>query len=298
MSWPLATSLSKTYLGAANADDVEKVYLGATQIFPSGGGGPSYDTATQALLDAATTDGYTAASGSTLTALDAFITELKTEGIWTLLDALWLPATNGDSDFATYNLKDPDSHQLTKVNSPTFTSGQGFTGGGTAYLNTNFNPSTDGVNYTLNSAAAGIYQRTNSKVLDYKFGCVDSLGYRIASLWNRPSSGNFAGINSSNPQSSGLPNADLENIGLNYINRNSDLVSIYADGVLFESVTQSDKSIVNEEVYLLGANDKGSLAVPSSDQISMAFIGGDLSSKASGFYSAIQTYMTALGTQV
>ena len=155
-------SISEVYKGGAVDEGVSKIYLGDTLAYERSGGG-GYDDATQALLDEATTDGYTAASGSVLTALDTFITTLKSDGVWALLDAIWLPATNGDSDFATYNLKDPDSYQLTKVNSPTFTSLQGFsTDGSSSYLNTNFNPSTNGVNLSLNAASIGVYMRINN----------------------------------------------------------------------------------------------------------------------------------------
>ena len=121
----------------------------------------SLDPATQALLDQATTDGYTAPTGTYLTALDAYIVYLKAQGIWDLLDVLYLPSSGGDSDFACYNLKDPTQFNLTKVNSPTYTIGEGFTGNGTtSYLDTNWNPSTNGVNYTLNDAGTSIYTRS------------------------------------------------------------------------------------------------------------------------------------------
>ena len=188
--------LDEVYKGGSVANNVTRVYKGGDLIFERGVG-PVLDPATQALIDQAAIDGYTAASGAVLTALDTFIKQLKADGIWALLDVIWLPATNGDSDFAIYNLKDPTIFQLTKVNSPTFTSLEGFTGdGATSYLNTLFNLSTDSANYVLNSASIGVYQRLNPAVTAATWGCRDASNGTL-SFYNRPSGNNFIEINNS-----------------------------------------------------------------------------------------------------
>ena len=51
---------------------------------------------------------------------------------------------------------------ITEVNAPTFTAGVGFTGDGTTdYLDLNFQPSTDGIKYTLNDCSFGVYTQDN-----------------------------------------------------------------------------------------------------------------------------------------
>jgi len=50
----------------------------------------------------------------------------------------------------------------TPVNNPTFTANQGWTGNGTSsYINTNFSPSENGVNYQPGSCSMGVYIRNN-----------------------------------------------------------------------------------------------------------------------------------------
>lgn len=285
-----------------------KVNLGGITIYERIVETSSYDTATQALLDQATTDGYTAPSGTTLTALDTFITTLKSTGIWALCDVIYLPATNGDSDFACYNLKNPATFKLTKVNSPTFTSLQGFTGNGSSsYLNTGWNPSTNGVNYTLNSASLGGYARTDNtdgtqRVL---IGVTDATGFTqftpklstTAFLWGFQRINN-AGVNFKSyngiTNANGFYNSNRFGSGANDLNlyRNGSSLTVNQNGSI------PSTNVPNNNVYLLASNNNGTAAGFSREQLSFAYFGADLTAQASSFYSAIQTYMTTLGTNV
>ena len=105
----------------------------------------SLDVSTQAVFNEATLQGYTLPSSSTQTYLNTLITTLKSIGAWDELDVLWVFATDGDSDFATLNLKAPTLFKCSPVNSPIFTSLEGFTGNGsTSYLTTGWNPAPNG----------------------------------------------------------------------------------------------------------------------------------------------------------
>jgi len=113
-----------------------------------GGGGGGFDSDYQAVLDYATTQAYTLPSSGQQTLQNQLVLDLKSAGIWSKLDLLYVFATDGDSDFASINFLDPNNYEITEVNSPTFTTNVGFTGDGTsALLYTNFDPSTDRVNY-------------------------------------------------------------------------------------------------------------------------------------------------------
>ena len=119
---------------------------------------PAVDADYQAILDRSTALGYTAPSASQQTLQNTLVTDLKTAGVWSKLDAFYLFATDGDSDFATLNWKTPASFQATKTNSPTFTANEGFTGDGvSAYLDTNLNQANDTTNYTQDDASFGVY---------------------------------------------------------------------------------------------------------------------------------------------
>src|SRR3990167_3364982 len=93
--------------------------------------------------------------------VDTLVEGLKQDGNWRLLDRLWIFA-QPLQELSRVSLVNPTSTQITEVNAPTWTANQGYTGNGVnMYLNTNFNPSTQGVNYVLNSGSLGAYNRTN-----------------------------------------------------------------------------------------------------------------------------------------
>lgn len=250
----------------------------------------AYDAATQALLDQATTDGYTAANGTALTALDTFISTLKSDGIWTLLDALWLPATNGDSDFACYNLKDPTTFKLTKVNSPTFTSLEGFTGNGTSsYLNTNYSPSTDGINIDTNDISVGAYVRS-----------VGGSGILVGS---QNTTGNTNGIllpdsSALRLVSSGFISSSAS-AGFYQIDRAVSVdIKQYQDGTNTATNTITITNYPSQSLFIGARNQEGTANVFSTAQVSMAYVSSTINGKFTEFYNAIQAYMTAIGKQV
>jgi hypothetical protein len=147
----------------------------------AGGGG--FDADYQAVLDQASSLGYTAPSAAQQTLQNTLVTDLKTAGVWDKLDLFYVFATDGDSDYATLNWKAPSSFQATKVSSPTFTTNQGFKGdGSSAYINTNFAPSNDGVNYQLTEASKGFYIYTAPTAGNSLEGSVETFENRSISL--------------------------------------------------------------------------------------------------------------------
>ena len=110
--------------------------LGAGASTPA----PSFDPDYQAILDRATSLGYTLPSSQVKIAGNNLVETLKSDGIWSELDVLYVPATDGDSSFATLNWKSPANFQLTLNNSPSFTPRRGFGGDGiSSNISTNFN---------------------------------------------------------------------------------------------------------------------------------------------------------------
>jgi hypothetical protein len=113
----------------------------------------------QAVISRATDLGYTLPSASVQAKQDTFLAELKTSGVWDKLDVFYCFAQDGSKEFATLNWKSPSANQCTLVNSPTWTSNVGFkSDGATSYIDTNFNASTQGVQFTNNSAGEFAYQ--------------------------------------------------------------------------------------------------------------------------------------------
>jgi hypothetical protein len=123
-----------------------------------GGGGVSFDPDYQAVLNYATSQSYTLPSASQQILQNQLVLDLKAGGIWSLMDTIYVYATDGDRDYAKLNWKSPSLFFCTEINSPTFTTNQGFIGNGTSsYLNTNWNAVTNGVNFQLNNASIVCY---------------------------------------------------------------------------------------------------------------------------------------------
>lgn len=115
---------------------------------------PAFDASYKAILDRATALGYTLPSADQQTKQNSFLVSLKTIGVWNKLDVFYVFAQNGGSAFATINWKNPNTNQATLVNSPAFVVNGGLQGNGTSsYIDTNFNPFTQGVQYTQNNAS-------------------------------------------------------------------------------------------------------------------------------------------------
>jgi hypothetical protein len=143
--------IGSVYLGT-NA--VSSVYLGSNLVWSG------MDADYKAILDYATTQGYTLPSASQQLLQEQLLIDLKDAGIWSKLDTFAVFATDGDSDFALIDWKRLTDY--TAINSPTFTSNEGFTGNGTSsYIDTNWNPATQGVNYTQNDACFGGWRLNN-----------------------------------------------------------------------------------------------------------------------------------------
>ena len=116
----------------------------------------AFDTDYQAILDKASSVGfgYTLPSDSVKVKQNTLLTSMKTDGVWAKLDVFYVFAQDGSAEFATLNWKNPNANQSALVNAPTFVSNGGFTGNGTSsYIDTNFNPATQGVQYTQNNAS-------------------------------------------------------------------------------------------------------------------------------------------------
>jgi hypothetical protein len=114
----------------------------------------SFDTDYQAILNKGTSLGYTLPTDSVKLKQNTLLTSIKVDGIWAKLDVFYVFAQDGSAEFATLNWKNPNANQANITSAPTFVVNGGFQGNGTSsYIDTTFNPATQGVNYTLNNAS-------------------------------------------------------------------------------------------------------------------------------------------------
>jgi hypothetical protein len=127
-------------------------------------GGVAFSSYYIAILNQATSQGYTKPSQRVQILQNDLIDRLVKYGIWDKLDILYVFAQDGDEDFGTINWINPSgANSATLVNAPTFIINQGIMGNGTSsYIDTNFNPLTQGVQYKQNDASRYFFVSTIS----------------------------------------------------------------------------------------------------------------------------------------
>lgn len=273
--------IGSVYLGT-NA--VSSVYLGTNLVWSG------MDADYKAILDYATTQGYTLPSASQQLLQEQLIIDLKDAGIWSKLDTFAVFATDGDSDFALIDWK--RLTQYTAFNSPTFTSNQGFKGNGTSsYVNTNYNPTINGVNFSQNSASIGGYQFNSSTDVNCDFGALQTTPFSIRCHFS--GNGGIA-INTSSflIVSTGIA---ISNGVFSLIRDNSSNFDYYRNSSKTPLNTSGPSNgIVNLNLLGLARNVQGTASQFSPDTLSMLYTGGEITTEYSDFVDAIDNYITSL----
>ena len=238
----------------------------------------AFDADYQVVLDYGTTQGYTLPSESQQLLQNQLVVDLKDGGIWSGLDLFYVFATDGDSDFASINWKDPNNFECIEVNSPTFTSNQGFASNGTSYLNTDYNVLSESTNFELLSNGLAYYitdvgsihhgARDGNDDNQIYYG---SVAKRHQKLINNYSTGNntyFASI------------------------RNGSNVAQYENNTNVKNYTNTPTALPNQNYMLLALNNGGSALVAGTAEISFFTMGGEFNN--SDMYNAWNDYFNAI----
>lgn len=241
--------------------------------------GGGFDTDYQAVLDYATTQGYTLPSASQQALQNQLVVDLKDAGIWSKLDTFYVFATDGDSDFASINWKDPNTFELDEVNSPAFTTNEGFEGDGvSAYLDPSYNQGTDGVNWSNPNGSYGVWVYTPSTLnqMSYVGDHLDFSSIRrgTAKKINTVSPVNISG-----------------NVSNTFIHNN---INSAGAELFYNAISQGSGSgtfVDSDDITFLSEAGQGSFA---NSTISIGFFGGDLATEQSDFYTAVNTYITSI----
>ena len=252
-----------------------------------GGGGGGFDADYQAVLNYATTQGYTLPSSGQQTLQNQLVVDLKAAGVWSKLDTFAVFATDGNSDFALIDWI--NLSQYTAVNSPGFTTNIGFAGNGTsAYIDTNFNPSTQGVNYTLDDAGRIMFAD-----LDTDAAYPESAGGGSANLTRNVISNNRQRINQGTANlSTGLsPSNWCGSNVLRAIYRTSSTNVEMFGNTTQSSGTATSTIIENNNQYLLQGN---SAYVSSSNVFKVYGMGASLVSENTDLYNALDSYISSI----
>jgi len=211
---------------------------------------------------------------------------LVINGLWNKLDLFYMLAAENEQA-ARLNWKTPGSFTLTATNSPSFVTDRGFAGNGTtSYLDTNWNPLTQGVAFTLNSASFGCWVRNTSASSVFELGAIAGAGLRLST---RTAGGTIqALINDLTGHQVVMASA----IGLTVGSRpDASNIVIYKNGAIVSAPGEVDSVSVGTVAYF-----SRNVNTYSPRQIAFGFWGAGLSANEnSELYKIINAYMLAVG---
>jgi hypothetical protein len=236
---------------------------------PEGSAPSAYGTEYQAVYDAYST----APDDADATIDDTMVTGLVDDGVWAKLDAFWVFAnhvTGADSlrDWCT------PANTATAYNSPAFGQWEGYAGNGSnAYIDLNFNLSTDSVNYVQDSASMGVYIRNNVTEARSDMAAIDLAPVRQCLIWARYSNKSYVSVNSSTY--SQVASADSRGMWIanRVLSTHQDL---YRNKSRIINGAGTSTGIPNEKLYALAQNYNGSANLFNTKQASLIFIGSGL----------------------
>src|SRR3990167_8825353 len=122
----------------------------------------------QAVLDYATAQSYTLPSSGQQILQNTLMVDLVASGAFALLDFFHVPANDGSENFGKINWINPGSFDLTNPNACTWAADSGYSSTGSPdYLDSNFTPSSQGINFVQDSASFGLYALVKSTAVGY-----------------------------------------------------------------------------------------------------------------------------------
>lgn len=224
--------------------------------------------------------------------MDTMVAALVAAGVWSKLDLFYLFAahTNGASE-ALKNWINPGTFDATNVHASAFVALEGFTGDGVNdYLNTNWNPNTDGVKFLQDDACAGAYSRSDVQDSSRVFGCAAG-GTAVYLYPYAILDGDFY-LTVNQLSTSNDPNTDADSLGMFVINRAAAGSSQgYKNKSLITDDPQASVGVPSADLYILGYNS-GGLSEPTTRQISCFLAGGSLTpTEINNATDAIEAYM-------
>lgn len=214
------------------------------------------------------------------------IQALYASGTWAKTDVLWNMAAH-DEQAARLNWITPASFTLTAVNSPTFTTDRGYNGNNTtSYLDTGWDPATNGVVITQNSAHISIYQRTNAGNTVEAFAQITTGNMRILA---RGGTNDQARTNSSTTVQTGTTGTlPLQLMGRRSVSTDATVVR---DGVQVATGAATSSALSSSDMTFGRSNTSY-----TSSQVAGGAIGAYLDdTEAAAYYAAWRAYMVAVG---
>ena len=224
--------------------------------------------------------------------IDSLIIQLKSAGFWTRLDNLQVYACHDET--AAYLNWIADDDNATEVDVLTFTEDVGLTCTANAYINTGFNPSSDGVNYTQNAASWGYVCQTTGTDAGGSNGVVVGGSYLYNVPWHGTASHMSVNYGSFDGATSAISSCKHYYIGTRSDASNNDL---YVDkGIHVNKNTSTSTAPPNGDVFIGGYNNGSSRGEPNTYQYSLFFAGDKFStSEVSDLIDIFEWYLDKLG---
>ncbi|MFY7884564.1 MAG: arabinofuranosidase catalytic domain-containing protein [Dolichospermum sp.] len=234
-------------------------------------------------------------AGGTLTSTEAnavntLTIDLKANGIWSLMKAIY-PMVGASAAACAQNLVS-SSYTGTFTNGWTFSSTGATPNGTSAFMNTNFLPSSDS---SLNNAHLSYYSRTQiTGTNGVDIGSTGGTGLEYYMAYNA-FGGTYIGMHSNFINVTALPTTTKMFISSRL---SSSEVKVYYAGSLYQTITSNSVNLNTFNVYL-GVLNAFALLYYSSRQCAFASIGDGLTdTQASNFYTAVQAMQTSLSRQI
>lgn len=262
--------------------------------------GYSYSTEYQTVLDYATAQGYTLPEEWDKQQEDALVRLLVSSGIWAQSDQIFNLSATGDRNFALINIKNPGTKNATlSATAPTWEKGEGFFGNGSsAYIRTNFIPSTDGVNFIQDNAGVFVYipedYAGNNSHVDYGANNTSTVNATHASLRTVTNNCVFR-VNSTN----GITIAGNTSASGSYgfSRSGATTTKLFKNGVqLGATSAAASTGLTSNEIYLCAYNNGGTPAGYSIKKFGFYIIGANLDSVISSLHSYINSFFTTSQT--
>jgi hypothetical protein len=253
---------------------------------------PAENAATTALVNAAVAAGGTAPSSGRRAAVDALISGLITDGVWSKIVALEVLAGH-DQTFASMEWKGASKKVAVFAGSPTYTVDSGWTLDGTSQsLTSGLNPTT--LALAQDQVGWGLWIAAGTSI-NPACGISGSTGNRFNI--NKAGSGAISGACSAAASTLHGVAGAAARASNHYIQRNASATTVdyYVNGAVDTlGLSQTSAAVQNADL-LLGQN--GSTVTWASDRYwAMYFTNGALTSTdISNLHTRLATYKTAVG---
>lgn len=230
------------------------------------------------------------------TLINTLIAALKSGGVWSKLDALYVTAAH-DAQAAQRNWV-ADRYNLTPVAAPTFTADRGYAGNGSSsYLDTGFNPATaSSPKYVRDSAFIAAWNRTERAGADISLMGSRTSTASYVNIIPRSAGGNFVARTNSGTNALSVTMALAA--GHFISNRSaSNALQGYKNGVSVTTSAAVSTAVPNVAMALLARSlEGGAPDTFTTDQILSASIGSSLSAgEALALYNALDAYRSGVG---